>query len=43
MRTDPPDSGPELDQLTAYLDYQRATVLLKTDGLDAEQLAFRLP
>ena len=43
MRTDPPDSGPELDQLTAYLDYQRATVLLKTDGQDAEQLAFRLP
>jgi uncharacterized damage-inducible protein DinB len=43
MRIDPPDSGPELDQLTAYLDYQRATVLLKTDGLDAGQLAFRLP
>ncbi len=43
MRTHPPGSGPELDQLTGYLDYQRATVLLKTDGLDAEQLAFRLP
>ena len=43
MRTDPPDSGPELDQLTAFLDYQRATVLLKCDGLDAEQLASRLP
>jgi uncharacterized damage-inducible protein DinB len=43
MRTDPPDSGPEYDQLTAYLDYQRATVLLKTEGLDAAQLAQRLP
>jgi uncharacterized damage-inducible protein DinB len=43
MRTDPPDSGPELELLTAYLDFQRATVLLKTEGLDAEQLAQRLP
>jgi uncharacterized damage-inducible protein DinB len=43
MRTDPPDSGPEFQQLTAYLDYQRATVLLKTEGLSAEQLAQRLP
>ncbi len=43
MRTDPPDSGPELEQLTAFLDYQRATVLLKTDGLTAEQMAQRLP
>ena len=43
MRTDPPDSGPELEQLTAFLDYQRATVLLKTEGLSAEQLATRLP
>jgi uncharacterized damage-inducible protein DinB len=43
MRTDPPDSGPELEQLTAYLDYQRATVLLKTDGLSAAQLAQPLP
>jgi uncharacterized damage-inducible protein DinB len=43
MRADPPDSGPELEQLTAYLDYQRATVLLKTEGLSAAQLAQRLP
>jgi uncharacterized damage-inducible protein DinB len=43
MRTDPPDSGPERDQLTAFLDFQRATVLRKTEGLDAEQLAQRLP
>ena len=39
MRTDPPDSGPELVQLTAFLDYQRETMLLKTDGLTGEQLA----
>ena len=39
MRTDPPDSGPELLQLTAFLDYQRETMLLKTDGLSREQLA----
>jgi len=39
MRTDPPDSGPELVQLTAFLDYQRETMLLKTDGLTQEQLA----
>ena len=39
MRTDPPDTGPELVQLTAFLDYQRETMLLKTDGLTREQLA----
>jgi uncharacterized damage-inducible protein DinB len=39
MRTDPPDSGPELVQLTAFLDYQRETMLLKTDGLTGDQLA----
>jgi uncharacterized damage-inducible protein DinB len=43
MRTDPPDSGPELQQLTAFLDFQRATVLLKAEGLSADQLAQRLP
>ena len=43
MRTDPPDSGPELVQLTAFLDYQRETMLLKTDGLTGEQLAQPLP
>jgi uncharacterized damage-inducible protein DinB len=43
MRTDPPDSGSEFEQLTAYLDYQRETMLLKTEGLSAEQLAQRLP
>jgi hypothetical protein len=39
VRTDPPDSGPELTALTAFLDYQRATMLLKTEGLTREQLA----
>ena len=39
MRTDPPDSGTEADQLTAFLDFQRDTVLLKCEGLTGEQLA----
>ena len=43
MRTDPPRSGPERDQLSAYLDYQRATVLEKCEGLGADGLAQRLP
>jgi uncharacterized damage-inducible protein DinB len=43
MRTDPPESGPELVQLTSFLDFQRETMLLKTEGLTAGQLAQRLP
>ncbi len=43
VRTDPPRSGPERDQLTAYLDYQRATVLQKCEGLGAAGLAQRIP
>ena len=43
MRTDPDSSGPELDLLGQYLDYQRETVLLKADALSREQLAQRLP
>ena len=43
MRTEPPDSGTECDLLTAYLDFQRETVLLKTEGLTAEQLARTIP
>ena len=43
MRTDPPDSGSERDLLTAFLDFQRETVLLKTEGLTGEQLARTLP
>jgi hypothetical protein len=34
-----PISGPERDQLAAYLDSQRAALLRKTEGLTAEQLA----
>jgi uncharacterized damage-inducible protein DinB len=43
VRTDPPSTGPELVQLTAFLDFLRETVLLKTEGLTAEQLGRRLP
>jgi uncharacterized damage-inducible protein DinB len=39
VRIDPPETGPELDQLTSYLDLQRATMLWKTEGLTREQLA----
>ncbi len=39
MRTDPPESGPEPDQLSAFLDFQRATVLVKCEELSAEHLA----
>jgi uncharacterized damage-inducible protein DinB len=39
MRTDPPESGPEAAQLSAFLDFQRETVLLKCEGLTAEQLS----
>ena len=39
MRTDPPENGPEADQLAAFLDFQRATVLLKCEGMSPEQLA----
>jgi uncharacterized damage-inducible protein DinB len=43
MRQDPPATGGELEQLTAFLDFQRETVLLKAEGLDAAQLAQPLP
>lgn len=43
MDTYPPPSGPEPAQLTAFLDHYRATILRRTDGLDADQLARRLP
>jgi len=39
MRTDPPETGTELDQLTSYLDLQRETLLLKAEGLDRQQMA----
>jgi uncharacterized damage-inducible protein DinB len=38
QRPEPEPSGPELQQLNAFLDYQRETVLWKAEGLDAEQL-----
>ena len=38
MRTDPDPTGSEGALLGQYLDYQRETVLLKTDGLDQEQM-----
>jgi hypothetical protein len=43
VRTDPDPSGCERDLLGQYLDYQRQTVLAKTDGLDREEMARLLP
>jgi uncharacterized damage-inducible protein DinB len=44
MRQDPdPAATSELDALAQYLDYQRETVLLKTEGLTKEQLGQRIP
>ena len=44
MRQDPdPTTVSERDSLGQYLDYQRETILLKTDGLTREQLAQPLP
>jgi uncharacterized damage-inducible protein DinB len=38
-RPDPPLGGDEMATMTAFLDYQRATVLWKFEGLDVEQAA----
>jgi uncharacterized damage-inducible protein DinB len=38
-----PISTSEQDALGQYLDYQRETVLLKTEGLSKEQLGRRIP
>jgi uncharacterized damage-inducible protein DinB len=38
-RVDPPLEGSEAEQLYAFLDYQRATLQRKAEGLDADQLA----
>ncbi len=43
MRRDPDMTGSELELITQYLDYQRETVLSKTDGLDREQMGRRHP
>jgi uncharacterized damage-inducible protein DinB len=38
VRTDPPENASEAATLTAYLAFQRETLLLKTEGLTREQL-----
>jgi uncharacterized damage-inducible protein DinB len=38
MRTDPEPEGPDLELMVQYLDYQRETVLAKTEGLTNSQL-----
>ncbi len=43
MRTDPPENAPETATLTAYLAFQRETVLGKTEGLTREQLGLAHP
>lgn len=37
IRTDPPAQADEAEMLAAFLDYYRATLLLKADGLTDEQ------
>jgi uncharacterized damage-inducible protein DinB len=44
VRQDPdPTTTSERDSLGQYLDYQRETILLKTEGLTREQLAQPIP
>lgn len=38
MRIDPHPAAPELESLAQYLDYQRETILAKTEGLTRAQL-----
>jgi len=40
-RTDPPLEAPEREMLVAWLDYHRATLAMKCDGLDDGQLRQR--
>jgi uncharacterized damage-inducible protein DinB len=40
-RTDPPYEAGERSMLTAWLDYHRATLAMKCDGLDDDQLRRR--
>lgn len=42
-RTDPGLRTDERTTLVEFLEYQRATLLMKVDGLDKEQLGRRLP
>jgi uncharacterized damage-inducible protein DinB len=39
MRTDPDPAGSEFELLQQYLDYQRETMLTKTEGLTGAQMA----
>ena len=41
-RTDPPFTNPELAALNSWLDYNRATLLSKLDGLTEEQAGRRM-
>jgi uncharacterized damage-inducible protein DinB len=43
MRKDPEPATSERDALAQYLDYQRETILLKTEGLTQQQLATTIP
>ena len=43
MRQDPDTRAAERDALSQYLDYQRETILLKTEGLTKDQLAQKIP
>ncbi|MBO0804212.1 MAG: DinB family protein [Nocardiopsaceae bacterium] len=43
MRQIPNPAAGEREALVQYLDYQRETILLKAEGLDAGQLATRIP
>jgi uncharacterized damage-inducible protein DinB len=43
VRTAPTVTGPELQRLVQFLDFQRQTVLLKTDGLTRDQMNQPLP
>ena len=42
VRRDPPEAGSEKETLAAFMDYQRASVFLKVQGLDKEQATRRL-
>jgi uncharacterized damage-inducible protein DinB len=43
VRQDPDTRAAERDALGQYLDYQRETILLKTEGLTKDQLAQKIP
>ena len=43
MRKDPDPAALERDAIAQYLDYQRETILLKSEGLDKQQFARKIP